>query len=112
MCACDGMNRLLSLLQQVCWAVCIDRVDDTLCAGRSNARVRKAIQLQSSKRNVVGALGSRFSGETQGTGNEPAHFSLRRRALFPKGKRKIDLQTTMLQLGGYEYNGVLCVTRL
>ena len=77
-----------------------------MSAGRANARVRKAITLQASKLNVVGALGSRFSGEQQGTANEPAHMSLRRRVVFPKGKRKLDLVTTMIQLGVYQYNGV------
>ena len=75
------------------------------CAGRSGAALRKAIRLQASPVNVCAALGSRFSGESQGTSNEPNHRSANNSFKFPKGSRKLELLEHMLQIGVVAFNG-------
>ena len=74
-------------------------------AGRLNAPVRKAIQLQARAANICSALGSRFSGEQQGISNEPFHRAINRHFKLPGGLRKMELLTIMQQIALYTYNG-------
>lgn len=54
-------------------------------------------------------MGSRFSGEGQGTSNEPLHRSVNNNFKFAKGCRKMELLEIMLQIGVLRFNGVCLV---
>lgn len=55
--------------------------------------------------NICGALGSRFSGDVQGTANEPFHQKLRRFFKAAGGRRKMELLEILQAWAMLIYNG-------
>lgn len=78
--------------------------------GRSGAKLRHTLKVSARAVNVSGVCGSRFSGEQQGTSNEPVHRCLKRNFKVPGGKRKLELLTVLIQLGVYIFNSAALFT--